>query len=63
MTVTKTFLENDRTIKIYLSDYDCVIIEIYDYSSDIETISVNFDYYLYDFYYVIELYKKDMILI
>ena len=31
----KTFLENNKTINIYLSDYDCVIIEIYDYSSGI----------------------------
>lgn len=59
----KTFLEHNKTIKIYLSEYDCVIIEIYDYSSGIETLSVNFDYYLYDFYYVIELYKKGMLLI
>ena len=59
----KTFLEDNKTIKVYLNDNDCVIIEIYDYSSGAEHISVNFDYYFYDFYYVIELYKKDMLLI
>ena len=60
---TKTFLENNKTISIYLTDYDCVIIETYDYSTGTERISVNLDYYFYDFYYVIELYKKDMLLI
>ena len=59
----KTFLEHNKTIIIYLNDDDCVIIEIYDYSSGAERISVNLDYYLYDFHYVIELYKKDMLLI
>ena len=59
----KTFLENNKTIKLYLNDDDCVIIEIYSYSTGVELISVNFDYYNYDFDYVIELYKKDMLLI
>ena len=59
----KTFLENNKTIKIYLNDYDCVIIEIYDYSTGTERIRVNLDYYFHDFYYIIELYKKDMLLI
>ena len=59
----KTFLEDNKTINIYLNDNECVIIEIYDYSTGIEHISVNLNYYLYDFYHVIELYKKDMLLI
>ena len=59
----KTFLEDNKTINIYLTDDDCVIIEIYDYSSGAERISVNFDYYNYDFDYIINLYKKDMLLI
>lgn len=59
----KTFLENNKTINIYLNDDDCVVIEIYSYSTGIELISVNFDYYNYDFNDVINLYKKDMLLI
>ena len=59
----KTFLEHNKTIVIMLNDNDCTIIEIHDYSTGVELISVNFDYYNYDFYYVIELYKNDMLLI
>ena len=59
----KTFLEDNKTINIYLTDDDCVIIEIYDYSSGAERISVNFDYYNYNFNYIIDLYKNDMLLI
>ena len=59
----KTFLENNKTIVIKSNDNDCVIVEIYDYSTGTERISVNFDFYNYDFDYVIDLYKNDMLLI
>ena len=60
---TKTFLENNKTIVIKLNDNDNVIIEIYDYSTGMELMSVNLNYYNYDFNYVIDLYKNDMLLI
>ena len=59
----KTFLENNKTINIYLNNEDCVIVEIYDYSTGAERMSVNLNYYNYKSDYVIDLYKKDMLLI
>lgn len=59
----KTFLENNKTIVIKSNDNDCTIVEIYDYSTGVERISVNFNYYNYKSDYVIDLYKKDMLLI
>lgn len=61
MAITKTFVEHNKTVKIILNDYGFTIIEIHDYSSGVERVSVNLDYDTYDFYYVIELYKKDML--
>ena len=58
---TKVFYENDRTIKIILNDDDNVIIEIYRFFEDYQQLTVSFDYYNYDFYLVIENYKKNLI--
>lgn len=63
MTTTKTFVEHNRTVEIHLTDYGLTVIEIHDYSSGMETISINLDYCAYDFNHVVELYKKDMLLI
>lgn len=63
MTTTKTFIEHNRTVEIHLIDYGFTVIEIHDYSSGMETISINLDYRIYDFNHVVELYKKDMLLI
>lgn len=59
--ITKVFYENNRTIKIILNDDDNVIIEIYRFDEDNQQLTVSFDYYDYDFYLVIENYKKNLI--
>lgn len=63
MTTTKTFVEHNRTVEIHLTDDDLTVIEIHDYSSGMERISINLDYATHDFYHVVDLYKKDMLLI
>lgn len=55
---TKTFIEENRTVKINLTRDDNVIIEIFDYTSGQEKYSVDFRYYDYDFYMVIDIYKN-----
>lgn len=63
MTKTKTFVEHNRTVEIHSTDDDLIVIEIHDYSSGVERASVNLDYATHDFYDVVDLYKKDMLLI
>lgn len=55
---TKTFIEENRTVKINLTRDDNIIIEIFDYTSGQEKYSVDFRYYDYDFYMVIDIYKN-----
>ena len=63
MTITKTFVEHNKTVEIHLTDNDLTVIEIHDYSSGVERVSVNLDYATCDFYFVVDLYKKDRLLI
>lgn len=55
---TKTFVEENRTVKIILTRDDNVVIEIFDYTSGEEKYSVDFRYYDYDFYMVIDIYEN-----
>lgn len=54
---SKTFVEENRTVKISLTRDDNVIIEIFDYSLGEEKYSVDFRYYDYDYEMVLDIYK------
>ena len=56
---TKIFYENDKTISIILNDDDCVIIEIYRFFPS--TLTVCFDFIDYDFYYIVDKYKNNLL--
>ena len=58
---TKTFVEENKTVEIILNDDDNVIVVIHNYEKGYEQVSVNLMYYTFDYYYVIDLYKNDMI--
>lgn len=55
---SKVFYEENRTIVIYLTNNDNVVIEIFDYSQKQEKYSVDFRYYDYDFEMVLDIYKN-----
>lgn len=55
---SNVFHEENRTIVIYLTNDDNVVIEIFDYSTKSEKYSVDFRYYDYDYEMVLDIYKN-----
>lgn len=59
---TKIFYEENQTIKIILNDYiDGTIIEICKYFDGYEQLTVDFDFIDYDFEFIVEKYKNNLI--
>ena len=59
---SKIFIEENRTIKIYVNDDDNTIIEILDYKNNYQSLSVNLKYIDYDFYMVVNMYKDNLLM-
>lgn len=60
---SKTFLEENKTIMIYVNDDDNTIIEILSYENGCQELSVNLKYIDYDFYMVVDLYKNNLLVL
>ena len=58
---TKVFYENNKTIKIILNDDDCVVIEIYRFFEDYQQLTVCFDFVDYDFEFIVDKYKNNLL--
>lgn len=56
---SKIYFENDKTIKFILTEHNQVIIEIYDYSTGIEQVSVCLRYSNFEFMDVLRLYAMN----
>ena len=59
---SKIFIEENRTVKIYVNDDDNTIIEILDYKNNYQSLSVNLKYIDYDFYMVVNMYKDNLLM-